>query len=85
MNGYNMTDNVPSWCRQGYFIDAKDSMNDWCVAQVLEICEIKKTITVVYDGWGTKSAIYPLKSTKIAPFRKNTIKYTGPKRGAVRS
>lgn len=84
MNGYNMTDNVPSWCRLGYFIDAKDSMNDWCVAQVTEICEIKKTVTVIYDGWGMKTGTYPFKSSKIAPFRKNTLKYTGPKRGAVR-
>ena len=84
MNGYNMTDIVPNWCRLGYFIDARDSMNDWCVAKVTEICEIKKTVTVFHDGWGTKTMTYPFKSSKIAPFRKNTLKYTGPKRCAVR-
>ena len=84
MNGYNMTDIVPNWCRLGYFIDARDSMNDWCVAKVTEICEIKKTVTVFHDGWGTKTMTYPFKSSKIAPFRKNTLKYTGPKDCAIR-
>ena len=79
-----MTDIVPNWCRLGYFIDARDSMNDWCVAKVAEICEIKKTVTVFHDGWGTKTMAYPFKSLKIAPFRRNTLKYTGPKRCAVR-
>lgn len=79
-----MSEGVPSWCRVGYFIDAKDSMNDWCVAQVTDICRIKNTVTVFHDGWGTKTTTYPLRSSKIAPFRKNTIKYTGPKRVAMR-
>ena len=79
-----MTDSVPSWCRLGSYIDAKDSMNDWCVAEVSEICEKKKTITVIYDGWGQRAATYPFRSAKIAPFRKNTTKYTGPKRIAIR-
>lgn len=79
-----MTDSVPSWCKLGYFIDAKDSMNDWCVAQVIDICEKKKTITVIHDGWGSRSSTYPFRSSKIAPFRKDTAKYTGPRRGAVR-
>lgn len=80
-----MSEAIPSWCQVGYFIDAKDFMNDWCVAQVTEICQIKKTVTVFHDGWGNKTTTYPLKSSKIAPFRKNTAKYTGPKRGAIRN
>lgn len=79
-----MSDSIPKWCKVQYFIDAKDSMNDWCVALVTEINEVNKTITVYHDGWGTRTTTYPFRSSKIAPFRKNTAKYTGPKRGALR-
>lgn len=86
---YNkMTDrvvDVPSWCQLNKFVDAKDSMNDWCVSQVTEINLEARTVTVNMDGWGTKwNTTYPIKSSKIAPFRKNSKGYTGPKRKAFR-
>jgi ubiquitin carboxyl-terminal hydrolase 9/24 len=59
-------------------------MNDWCVAYVTEINESNKTITVYHDGWGRRTTTYPSRSSKLAPFRKNTLKYTGPRRGAMR-
>lgn len=37
------------------------------------------------DGWGTNfDSVYHFKSSKIAPFRKMSKGYTGPKRKAVR-
>ena len=79
-----MSDSIPPWCKVGYYIDAKDSMNDWCVAYVTDVSEGNKTITVYHDGWGTRTTTYPSRSSKLAPFRRNTTKYTGPKREALR-
>lgn len=76
---------VPNWIRIGAYIDAKDSMNDWCVAKVIEVSPVLGKVTVVYDGWGnSRQCMYSLSSSKIAPFRKNSRGYLGPRRMAYR-
>lgn len=83
-----MTDisSVPFWCQKGKFIDAKDSMNDWCVGIVMDISYESRSITVTMDGWGDKcNTTYPFKTSKLAPFRKMTKPYTGPKSKAYRN
>lgn len=83
-----MTDSqpIPVWLKLHSFIDAKDSMSDWCVAQVLEIDLPVGSVTVNMDGWGAKwNSTYPLQSSKLAPFRKHSQGYTGPKRTTLRN
>ena len=76
---------VPNWIKPGCYIDAKDSMNDWCMALVKGVNSESATVTVNHDGWGIKcDSTYPFKSSKIAPFRKFTRGYTGPKRSTYR-
>ena len=60
----------------GSFIDAKDSVSSWCCARV--VAKSDHSITVGFDGWSSKwDETYAIKSSKLAPFRKNSILYTG--------
>ncbi len=38
----------------GMFIDAKDTINKWCVAIVKEVNESQRTISFHFDGWPSK-------------------------------
>ncbi|OMJ88629.1 hypothetical protein SteCoe_9412 [Stentor coeruleus] len=79
-----MTSDIPKWCKVGYYIDAKDSMNEWCAAEVKEIT--KTCVNMILDGWAPKwETSVPLKSLKIAPFRKMSKGYTGPKTRGYRN
>ena len=79
-----MCTEIPKWCRVGYFIDAKDSMNEWCAAEVKEVN--KMYVSIILDGWSSKwETSVPIKSQKIAPFRKQSRGYTGPKAKGYRN
>ena len=36
------------------FIDAKDSVNHWCVGQIVEIDEEKNMIKIHFEGWSPR-------------------------------
>ena len=79
-----MISEVPKWCKVGFYIDAKDNFNEWCVAEVKEIT--KSQVTVTFNEWAPKwEHTFPIKSPKIAPFRKNSKGYTGSRARTVRS
>ena len=79
-----MISEVPKWCKVGFYIDAKDNFNEWCVAEVKEIT--KSQVTVTFNEWAPKwEHSFPIKSPKIAPFRKNSKGYTGSRARTVRS
>lgn len=66
-----MTSDIQKWCRVGYYIDAKDNMNEWCIAEVKDVT--KTSVKVMMNEWAPKwETIFPIKSSKIAPFRKNS-------------
>ena len=37
---------------EGRYIDAQDTVNTWCLGQVVQV--IEKTVRVHYDGWSSK-------------------------------
>ena len=77
---------VPAWLVTGYYIDAKDTVNDWCVAQVIDINTSSNTVEINFDGWGNRrNSVFQLTSSKLAPFRSHSQGYTGPKRYSTRS
>jgi hypothetical protein len=60
------------------YVDAKDSINNWCVAIVKNINHEEKTIRLSFEGWSSKYDIdVKRNSSKIAPFRTYTQGYTG--------
>ena len=62
---------MQKWCRVGYYIDAKDNMNEWCIAEVKDVT--KTSVKVMMNEWAPKwESTFPIKSSKIAPFRKNS-------------
>ena len=66
-------------------MDAKDTVNNWCVAQVVEENVDQGTIKIHFEGWSDRHDVVLKKnSNKIAPFRSQTIGYTGQKRSAFR-
>lgn len=36
------------------YIDCKDSINSWCVAQIIERCDNDQTLRINFDGWSHK-------------------------------
>jgi len=36
------------------YVDCKDSVNNWCLARILERCDDDRTIKVNFDGWSHK-------------------------------
>ncbi|CAG9317591.1 USP34_6 [Blepharisma stoltei] len=78
--------NINQAFKPGVFIDAKDTMNAWCVARIIEFYPERNAILIRYDGWSEKwDATYSLSSSRISPFRKNSQLYTGQKKFAIRS
>lgn len=79
-----MSTDIPKWCRVGCFIDAKDTMNEWCVAEVKDVNKL--CVNIILDGWAPKwETSFPIKSLKLAPFRKMSKGYTGPKTKGYRN
>lgn len=67
------------------FVDAKDSVNNWCVALVKKINHEDKSVRVSFEGWSYKYDTDIRKaSIKIAPFRTHTFGYTGQPKTAYR-
>jgi hypothetical protein len=56
--------------KEGSFIDAKDSVNRWCVAIVRARNDATRRVKVRFDGWnGSWDVTYSIDSSKVAPFR----------------
>lgn len=69
-------DNVWADYKDGDFIDAMDTVQKWCLAQVSLSQELGARIH--FDGWSSKhDCNYRWNSYKIAPFRKYSRGYTG--------
>jgi len=39
------------YCQPGTYLDAKDSVNSWCMAQIIERCDSDNTLKINFDGW----------------------------------
>ncbi len=66
------------------FVDAFDTSNKWRVATIIKLQS--DSISLSFDGWNAKwDETYPRNSSKIAPFRKFTMGYTGPPKKAIRT
>ena len=66
-------------------MDAKDAVNNWCVAQVVEEYVDSGTVKIHFEGWSDRHDVVLKKnSNKMAPFRSQTRGYTGQRRVAYR-
>lgn len=60
------------------YVDAKDQVNNWCVAQVVEQNIDDGTVRLRFEGWSLRyDVVLKKNSTKMAPFRSHTFGYTG--------
>lgn len=67
------------------YVDAKDTVNNWCVAIVKGINHDERTVRVGFEGWSSKYDIEVKRtSNKIAPFRTHSFGYTGQQKIAYR-
>ena len=67
------------------FVDAKDQVNNWCVAQVSEESVDNGTVKLHFEGWSERHDVILRKnSNKMAPFRSHTFGYTGQRKIAFR-
>lgn len=74
-----------AWLAEGLYVDAKDSINSWCVAQVIEVDVSQSRVKVHYDGWSQKWETWlPIQEDKLAPFRMHSKRYTGQPKQAIR-
>lgn len=68
------------------FLDARDQVNNWCVAQIIETNSEAQTVTLHFDGWSDKyNTEVSRKTSKIAPFRSHSKGYTGQQKVALRA
>lgn len=80
MRKYNYYDDY----KVGKFIDAQDTVNTWCLGQV--VASDGRLVTVHYDGWSSKWDMNArVNNYKIAPFRKYSKGYTGQQKVALRA
>jgi len=62
---------MKNYFSKGTYVDAKDSMSNWCVGQIIDLSTESDFIKVRFDGWSSKwNEGYKSTSAKIAPFRK---------------
>jgi hypothetical protein len=67
------------------YIDAKDTVNHWCVGQIVDIDEEKNLVKVHFEGWSTRyDELIRRNAPRIGPFRRHTEGYTGQKKNAYR-
>jgi len=67
------------------YVDAKDQVNNWCVAQVKDVDYEQKTVKLSFEGWSPRyDVVLKVNSTKIAAFRSYTQGYTGQQKNAFR-
>ena len=68
-----------------FYVDAKDSINNWCVALIKKVNHDEKSVRLSFEGWSSKYDVEVKRvSTKIAPFRTHTQGYTGQSKTAYR-
>ena len=36
------------------YIDAKDTLNKWCVAQIVDVDDIHNTVKLHFEGWAAR-------------------------------
>ena len=59
-------------------MDAKDEVNNWCVAEIVDENIDNGVVKLSFEGWSSKhDTILRKSSTKMAPFRSHTRGYTG--------
>lgn len=70
---------------KGAYIDAKDTVNNWCVAQVVERDDSDDTIKINFDGWShkwdevhTRSSLFLILITIFPPFPQNKNYFLPP-------
>ena len=81
MDGYEWIHDI----QKDWYIDAKDSVNNYWVAIITEDDQDKEEYNIHFDGWSTKYDEYvPYSCTKIEPFRTITKGYTGMKNSSKR-
>ena len=63
---------IRNFLAKGTYLDAKDSMSNWCVALIEKSPgPDSEVLQVRFDGWTTRwNENYKITSSKIAPFRK---------------
>ena len=67
------------------YVDAKDSVNNWCVAKIIDHEIRNNRILIHFDGWSQRyDETVRTGSSRIAPFRKYTQGYTGQSKVALR-
>ena len=76
------------------YIDAKDTLSKWCVAQIIEIDEANNSVRLHFEGWATRYDEVKLlmlflqwikkNSLRLAPFRRHTVCYTGQNNSTLR-
>lgn len=55
------------------YVDAKDSVNNWCVAKIVDHDLPNNKISLHFDGWSPRyDETQRVTSSRIAPFRKYT-------------
>ena len=75
--------NSMDYYEEGRYIDALDSVNSWCLAEITSITN--RTLTIHFDGWSNKwDCEYKINSFKVSPFRKFSRGYTGQNKVALR-
>ena len=75
----------PDALKENNFVDAKDEVNNWCVAQIYDQDIDHGMVKLMFEGWSRKYDVAIRKtSTKMAPFRSHTEGYTGQKKTAYR-
>jgi len=68
--------NIYEHIKEGYWIDAVDTIQQWCLAKIVDVTE--RSVKVHYDGWPSRwDADLKVTGSKISPFRKETKGYTG--------
>lgn len=71
--------------KEGSFVDARDSVNRWCVAIIKHRFTHQERVTVRFDGWSSSwDETYTIKGDKVAPFRRYSRLYTGQIKFAIR-
>jgi len=77
--------NYKSDLKPGSYIDAEDTVKNWCVVEVKEISEEKDELSIHFEGWSNRyDEELPYNSNKVDAFRLITVGYTGMSKAAKR-
>lgn len=55
-NKYVLAKNYIAWTHYlpDTYIDAKDTVNHWCVGQIVDVDDVKNQVKVHFEGWSTR-------------------------------